>query len=93
MGKLLIRLGKWLDSRFPQRFCVTEGIYDALTLRVRNFERSTAGLTMEIHALQERLSKLENEVKIAEEKKKAHHKSEAEKLRDTFILTGTLNAG
>ena len=41
MIKLLIKLGKWLESRFPEKVVVTPADYAALLERIDNLERNS----------------------------------------------------
>ncbi len=84
----LIRLGEWLDKRFPAKVVITRAELDERDERVKNLEQSVSFLDGNNAAFSERVSALEKSVaaiKDAITRGQIAPRTDKEALREKFI--------
>lgn len=59
MVRLLVRLGKWLDSRFPAKVVITEASYNQLHTELSMLRSEAKDLSLSLNTVLDRLSVVE----------------------------------
>jgi ribosomal protein S16 len=82
MIRILVRLGKWLDARFPAQVVVTEEDYRMLQERVINHLGMGAQLEARVSAIEESLRAIKDAM--------SKPSQAAQAMRAQYIATGRM---